>query len=145
MTRELLGRAAVSLVLVGWDDYWPGFLSLLGFKRPEGRSSNLAWVRGGKDANVYVRRGLHLLPHLVLVRILAHEIEHLLEPDFTRNRDHHSALHFCGRTASFLGALSLRHLSPESIRAARYLAIYPAQPVVVKVWRGSKLRPGAGL
>lgn len=63
-------------------------------------------------------RFLVWLPFLgmkIVRRILRHELEHLLCDDFKRERDHHDSPfwhspHFCGRSFSWRGFLSERHL-----------------------------------
>lgn len=84
-----------------------GLASLLGFRAR-------AWTDG---STVFLcasaaKRGLEL----ELVPLLAHEAEHCLKADFSRNEDHHSLLHFCGRAAP---PLTTRHLSPAAVALAR--------------------------
>lgn len=52
------------------------------------------------------------------VALIAHEVEHLTEPDFHDNANHHPTWHLCGRSVP---VVSKRHLTASSIAFARQL------------------------
>lgn len=78
-------------------------------------------VAAGKQ--VYIRKYLKHIP-VVGLRIIAHEVEHLTKADFASNADHHDegdTPHYCGRSFSWKGFFTLKHLSRASVRGAREL------------------------
>lgn len=95
---------------------------------------------------IEVRTGVRHIP-IVGVRIYAHEVDHLISASFRTDDDHHDgpawakahgALpHYCGRSFSWRGFLSLKHLSSESIRCAKILI--KSGIVIPTLEKGSRL------
>lgn len=105
-------EAIIGLRTVSWKGYK---------KSKGGVPGSGTWVArtAAGSSIIEVRKGILLIP-FVAKRILAHEIEHLIFADFASNDDHHdsevwartneTAPHYCGRSFSWRGFLSMRHL-----------------------------------
>lgn len=102
--------AHFGLEVVGWSTYKRG-------------DPQLGWIAVGEATpagyHIRIRRGLAHLPFIGR-RIIRHEIEHGACADFRSNDDHHdseawasragAAPHHCGRSHSWRGVFSTKHL-----------------------------------
>jgi len=108
----------ITLQVVPWggDGRWPAFNPL---KMRSGEvAGSMAWTvtDDAENHTIFVRPGMTRL--LFGLARVGHELEHCLDPLFG-NDEHHSALHFCGR--SFNPVRSWRHLEYATPTLARRL------------------------
>lgn len=102
---------------------------------------------------VKIRKWVKLIP-IVGLRVVAHEVEHMRCADFSSDDTHHDSpkwaaelqerkVHYCGRSFGYRGFISLKHLTPASIEAAKVLIAEGKAGVDAE--DGSRLNPSGGM